>query len=71
MKESRVIHIRDGSPRMISNRIDLFVEEYAVTEQILNRYLTAGWEICSVIPDGAPNASGCSGFTVFLVREKR
>lgn len=74
MKESKILHINDGKPEVLSNGNFMLVEEYARASKILNQYLADGWEIQTMIPEYTPNpthngpAFYRAGFTVCLVR---
>ena len=50
MKKCKVININDGSPKMLSNRDRLCIEEYTRIEEILEGYFQQGYTLKQIVP---------------------
>lgn len=74
MKECKIIHIRDESPRALTDGNRHYAADFPWAEKMLEEHLNAGYQIAQMIPDYAPvdGTSFCKdGFTVLLIRECR
>ena len=72
-KEIKVIHINDGSEKMLTNGNFHFAEEYGWTGEVISAYVNVGYRIVSITPAYSPyperNSFFKTGFNVFLERE--
>ena len=75
-KECKILHINDGSAKVMLNKNFHFMEEYHWAEQILETYLDQGFVIRQMIPNFTPSrgtpgsyAFYDTGFVVILERE--
>lgn len=72
-KEIKVIHINDGSEKMLTNGNFHYAEEFAWTGEVLSEYVNAGYRIVSIMTDYTPypekNSFFKTGFNVILERE--
>ncbi len=76
MKKSVVIHINDGNPETLRNGERLLVERYYKTEEIIEQYLSEGFEVKHIIPDYTPAPADAdiafykTGIIVYLEKEE-
>lgn len=77
MKKCTILHINDGNPKEVHNGNRLYVEEYVVSEDVLNPYLAAGFEVKHIVPWVRPNINEegsfpffNDGFIVYLEKEE-
>ena len=72
-KEIKVIHINDGSEKMLTNGNFHFAEEYGWTGEVISAYVNVGYQIVSITTDYSPyperNSFFKTGFNVILERE--
>lgn len=72
-KEIKVIHINDGSEKMMTNGNFHYAEEFAWTGEVLSAYVNVGYRIVSIMTDYTPcpekNSFFKTGFNVILERE--
>ena len=77
MKKCKVININDGSPKMLSNRDRLCIEEYTRIEEILEGYFQQGYTLKQIVPTYSPNIQQrgnysfyVNGYTVYLEKDE-
>lgn len=58
MKKCLLIHINDGSPEELQNGNFMFVERFPRAEEIIEKYLSQGYEVKQIIPDYSPALQG-------------
>lgn len=76
MKKCKIIHINDRTARVITNGENHFVEDFPWAENLLNEYLSQGFNVKHMVPNVTPNVmkEGCytffiGGITVYLEKE--
>lgn len=76
MKKCKIIHINDGTAKILTDGDRHFSEEYLWAEEVINSYLREGYEVKQMIPEITPNQLEVgkysfynSGFTVYLEKE--
>ncbi len=77
MKKCKVINIHDGSPKVLTNRDHLCMEEYTRVEEILEGYFQQGYHLVHIVPTYTPNiqekgtyAFYNNGYTVYLEKDE-
>lgn len=75
-KECKIIHINDGSAKVLQNKNFHFVESFDWAAEYINRFLSEGWEVKHMVSEVSPAIQGegsCSfyksGWTFFLERD--
>ena len=65
MKKCILIHINDGKAEELHNGDFMFVERFKKTEEIINKYLSQGYEVKQIIPNYSPSLQGEENFTFY------
>lgn len=66
MKKCKLVHINDGSEKVITNGDMHFVEEYPWTEELIESYLNEGYEVKQMVSNYMPNIQGEGGYSFFV-----
>lgn len=76
MKKCKIVHVNDGTAKVMTNGNRHFVEEYPWAEELIDSYLEQGYEVKQMISNVTPNIleDGCypffiGGFTFYLEKE--
>lgn len=65
MKKCILIHINDGNEEILKNGNRIFIERFIQTEEIIEKYLSQGYEVKQIIPDYSPAQQGDGNFTFY------
>jgi len=65
MKKCILIHINDGNAEVFQNGNHMFVERFLQTENIIENYLSQGYEVKQIIPDYSPAQQGEGNLTFY------
>ena len=66
MKECKIIHINDGTARVITNGENHFVEDFPWAEELVESYLNQGYEVKQMIPSYTPNVQKAGEYSFFI-----
>lgn len=76
MRKCKILHINDGTAKVITNGDRHFVEEHPWAEDLIEGYLNQGYEVKQMIPNYTPNVQKngeysffIGGFTVYMEKE--
>lgn len=76
MRECKILHVHDASPKLLESGNRHMMEEYPWAEETINGYLKQGYEVKQMIPQVNPAIQEegvysfyLSGFIVYLERE--
>ena len=76
MKKCKIVHVNDGTAKVITNGDRHFAEEYPWAEDFIEHYLNQGYEVKQMISNYTPNIreeGGPSffigGFTIYMEKE--
>ncbi len=76
MKRCKIIHLNDGTSKIITNGDGHFMEEYTWAESAIEEYLNKGYVVKHIIPEFTPGTIKegnltfyKGGFTVYLEKE--
>ena len=65
MKKCILIHINDGNTEVLRNGNYMFIERLPKTEEVIEQYLSQGYEVKQIIPDYSPAEQGEGNFTFY------
>lgn len=65
MKKCVLIHINDGNADVVQNGNRMFIERFTRTEEVIEQYLSQGYEVKQIIPDYSPAEQGEGNFTFY------
>lgn len=76
-KECKIIHINEGTAKVLQNENFHFVESFDWAAEYINRFLSEGWEVKHMVSEVSPAIQGeegsynfyKSGWTFFLDRD--
>ena len=75
-KECKIIHINDGTAKVLQNENFHFIESFDWAAEYINRFLSEGWEVKHMVSEVSPAIQGegsysfyKSGWTFFLERD--
>lgn len=68
MKKCKIIHINDGTAKVITNGENHFVEEFPWAEELINSYLEQGYEVKQMVSNVTPNIQKEGSYTFFYWR---
>lgn len=76
MRKCKILHINDGTAKVITNGDRHLVEEHPWAEDLVEGYLNQGYEVKQMIPNYTPNVQKngeysffIGGFTVYMEKE--
>ena len=65
MKKCVLIHINEGHKDVLQNENFMFIERYTKTEEIIEQYLSQGYEVKQIIPEYSPEEQGEGNYTFY------
>ena len=65
MKKCAIIHVCDGNAEIVENKNRLLIERFTHSEEVIEQYLSQGYEVKHIIPDYSPAVQGEGNPTFF------